>query len=160
MALVIVLNGTSSAGKSSLSRALQVLAKRPLMHVQMDTFLGMQPARMNNHPDGILFSPVDGAVLPEIAIETGAYGHRVLDGLRRSIAAMADAGLDLVVDDVWLGYGEQRAYADLLAAHEVRFVGIRASLEACEARERAGRPRHRSGALAVQPRSSGRALRS
>lgn len=137
MAFVIILNGTSSAGKSSLARALQQVAQRPLLHVQMDAFFGMQPARMDNHPDAVVFHAVEGAAPPEVAIETGPFGQRVLDGMRRSVAALAEAGLDLVVDDVWLGRDEQAAYAGLLAGHEVRFVGVRASLDACEAREKA-----------------------
>ncbi|MBY9065400.1 AAA family ATPase [Hyphomonas sp. WL0036] len=137
MARVIILNGTSSAGKSSLARALQLVARRPLLHVQMDTFLGMQPPRMDNHPDAFVFRPVEGAEPPEIAIDCGPYGQRVLEGMRRSVAALAGAGLDLVVDDVWLGRNEQQAYTELLTGHDVAYVGVRASLAACEAREHA-----------------------
>lgn len=136
MATIIVLNGTSSAGKTALARAVQALASRPFLHVQMDAFLDMQPSRLNNHPDGFVFRPVEGAALPEVSIETGPYGARLMDGLRRSVAALADAGLDVIVDDVWLGSGEQQAYAELLRSHDTRFVGVHASLEACEAREK------------------------
>lgn len=137
MPAIVVLNGTSSAGKSSLARALQQAAARNLLHVQMDAFLGMQPPRLNNHQDAFVFRPVEGADPPEIAIETGAFCQQLLDGMRRSVKALADAGLDLVVDDVWLQGNEQQAYEALLREHTVHFVGVYASLEACEARERA-----------------------
>lgn len=137
MATVIVLNGTSSAGKTSLARAVQRLASAPILHVQMDAFLEMQPPRLNNHPDGFVFRPVEKADPPEVSIETGPYGNRLMDGMRRSVAALADAGLDLIVDDVWLGGGEQEAYEALKRAHKVWFVGVHTSLETCEAREKA-----------------------
>lgn len=137
MSMVIVLNGTSSAGKSSLARALQQAAEKNFLHVQMDTFLSMQPPRLNNHPDAFVFRPVEGADPPEIAIETGPFCQQLLDGMRRSVKALADAGLDLVVDDVWLQGNEQYAYEMLLREHTVHFVGVFANLEACEAREQA-----------------------
>jgi chloramphenicol 3-O phosphotransferase len=137
MALVIVLNGTSSAGKSSLTRALQAMSARPLLHVQMDSFLTMQPPQMNNHPDGFVFYAIEDASPPEIAIEAGGFGERLMTGMRAAIAGMADAGLDLVVDDVWLGGHEQSAYAQCLQGHEVFFVGVHAAFEIAEARERA-----------------------
>ena len=137
MATIVILNGTSSAGKSTLARAIQEAAARPFLHVPMDTFLGMQPPRLNNHPDAFVFREVEGAVPREIAIETGPFCEQLLDGMRRSIKGLADAGLDLVVDDVWLGRNEQSAYQALLGGHTVHFVGVHASLEASEARERA-----------------------
>ncbi|MFN4186032.1 MAG: chloramphenicol phosphotransferase CPT family protein [Hyphomonas sp.] len=136
MATIIILNGTSSSGKSSLAQALQQAAAKNLLHVQMDAFLSMQPSRLNNHPDAFVFLPVEGTDPPEIAIETGAFCQQLLDGMRRSVRALADAGLDLIVDDVWLQDNEQDAYEALLREHTVHFVGVYASLEACEARER------------------------
>lgn len=136
MATAIVLNGTSSAGKTSLARAVQKLASIPILHIQMDAFLDMQPPRLDNHPDGFVFRSVEHADPPEVSIETGPYGARLLDGMRRSVAALADAGLDVIVDDVWLGGGEREAYDALMPAHKVWFVGVYTSLEACEGREK------------------------
>lgn len=40
---IIVLNGTSSAGKTSLAKALQIIWPTPLHHVQLNAFLDMEP---------------------------------------------------------------------------------------------------------------------
>jgi chloramphenicol 3-O phosphotransferase len=40
---IIVLNGCSSAGKSSLAKALQALLPQPQLHVQLDMFRDMEP---------------------------------------------------------------------------------------------------------------------
>ena len=41
---VLVLNGASSSGKTSLAKALQALLPEPHQHVQLDAFRAMEPA--------------------------------------------------------------------------------------------------------------------
>lgn len=136
MAIVIILNGTTSAGKTSLARALQDVASRPLLHVRMDDFLTMQPRRLDNHPDGFVFAGVEGVEPPEVSIKTGPYGAKLISGMRQAVAAMADSGLDMIVDDVWLREGaEQADYIRLLSKHQVFFVGVSAPLAILEQRE-------------------------
>ena len=135
MALVVILNGTTSAGKTSLARAIQEAALRPFLHVQMDDFLNMQPGWLKDHVDGFVFLPVEGVTPPEVSVETGPFGKRLMDGMRRSVAAMAEAGLDVIVDDVWMGDGEQQEYRRLLNNHQPVFVGVHSALEVAEARE-------------------------
>lgn len=136
MAIVIILNGTTSAGKTSLARALQDVASRPFLHVRMDDFLSMQPRRLDNHPDGFVFARVEGTEPPEISITTGPYGAKLISGMRRAVAALADSGLDLIIDDVWLNEGaEQADYIRLLSTHQVFFVGVSAPLAILEQRE-------------------------
>ena len=43
MVRVIYLNGTSSAGKSSIARALQERTDELYLHVQLDVFMQMVP---------------------------------------------------------------------------------------------------------------------
>jgi chloramphenicol 3-O phosphotransferase len=62
--------------------------------------------------------------------------QRTVRGMRRAIAAMAKEGNDLIVDDVMLGGGAAQHYRELLAQHEVHFVGLFAPLDVLEARER------------------------
>ena len=131
---VIILNGTSSAGKSSLARALQAVAAQPFLHVQMDTFLEMMPPRCADNPEGLQILPLEGVDPPEVMIRTGPYAARVLRGMRHAIAAMANEGINLIVDDVMLDK-EQGEYQALLAGHDVAYVKVHATLEASERRE-------------------------
>ncbi|MEH6490250.1 chloramphenicol phosphotransferase CPT family protein [Hyphomonas oceanitis] len=131
---VVILNGTSSAGKTTLARALQAVAEQPFLHVQMDTFLEMMPLRYAHHPEGLRILPLEGINPPEVMIKTGPYATRVLRGMRHAIAAMANEGLNLIVDDVMLDK-EQDEYQALLASHDVTFVKVYATLEASERRE-------------------------
>jgi chloramphenicol 3-O phosphotransferase len=131
---IIILNGTSSAGKSTLARNLQTVATQPFLHVQMDTFLEMMPPRYADHPDGLMILPMEGVDPPEAMIKIGPFAAHVLHSMRRAIAALANEGLNLIIDDVLLE-NEQEDYQRLLADHDVTFVKVHASLEVAELRE-------------------------
>lgn len=48
---VILLDGVGSAGKTSIARAFQEVARDPFLHVQMDGFFDMLPAGTSGyHP--------------------------------------------------------------------------------------------------------------
>jgi chloramphenicol 3-O phosphotransferase len=133
---IIVLNGVGSVGKSSTAKALQQIAGTPFLHVAMDAFLDMLPAAMFGHPDGLLFETLEEEGRPSVAIHSGPVMDQTLRGMRRAIAALAEAGNRLIVDDVMLG-DEQDDYRALLAPFETRFVGLFAPLDVLETRERA-----------------------
>ena len=136
MAKVVILNGTSSSGKTSLARAIQRLAKGPVLRVSMDDFLEMMPPRFANDDEAFSFRLVPDAAPAEVEIGTGSYGEALMRGMRGSVAALADQGLDLVVDDVMLGSGDQAHYRKVLARHAVTFIAVRCALKTAEQRER------------------------
>ncbi|WP_018148002.1 chloramphenicol phosphotransferase CPT family protein [Henriciella marina] len=136
MSKVVILNGTSSAGKTTLARAIQRLAAGPVLRVSMDDFLEMMPPRFANDAEAFSFRLVPDAEPSEVEIGTGSYGAALMRGMRASVAALADQGLDLVVDDVMLGAGDQHHYREVLATHTVTFVAVRCALETAEQRER------------------------
>jgi chloramphenicol 3-O phosphotransferase len=134
-ARIVMLNGVGSAGKSSIAKALQEVTETPFLHVSMDVFCEMLPPGYFDHPEGFRFINGEESGEPSVAIETGPVGARLMDGMRHAIAALAERGNDLIVDDVMLGE-EPIEYRRLLAPYRVHWVGILASLEVLEARER------------------------
>lgn len=132
---VIVLNGVGSVGKSSTARALQAIAARPLLHVAMDAFIQMMPMKLVGHADGLVFETGEADGCPSVEIRTGPVPARALAGMRHAVAALADQGNDLIVDEVMLG-DEHLEYRALLARHDLRFAGLFAPLDVLEARER------------------------
>ena len=135
VATTILLNGVGSVGKSSVARALQDTLSGPWLYVAMDSFLDMLPDRLHDDPDGFIYrTEIDDEGKSQIAIETGPSGRRLLRGMRRSIAALAQAGNNLIVDDVILDDGLNE-YEVLLT--EIRFlkVGLFAPLVVLEERE-------------------------
>ena len=136
MTRIILLNGVGSAGKSSIARALQDITPVPYLHVPMDSFLDMLPARYwENHPDGFSFTPVEGHDGTALQINTGEAAARALRGMRRAVAALAGQGNNLIVDDVMLD-DTWPDYQTLLAQYDVSLVGVFAPLAVLEERER------------------------
>ena len=135
VATVILLNGVGSAGKSSIAKALQTITAEPFLHVAMDAFLDMMPARYWDHPDGLVFETVQQDGKPAVVIKSGPVADRALLGMRHAVAAMARAGNNLIVDDVLMG-NEIAEYASLLADVTFHAVGVFAPLDVLEARER------------------------
>ena len=131
-ARIIILNGVSSVGKSSIAKAIQANVSRPFLYVPGDAFLKMPPETMMNHPDGI---SVRTAPDQSLAIEFGDGIARLMRGMRRSVSALASQGNHLIVDDIMMNATDQEDYRDLLEAHEVSFVGLFAPIEVLEQRE-------------------------
>ena len=133
---VIILNGVGSVGKTTVARALQQVVARPFLHVAMDAFVDMMPARLFGDPEGMVFETIRDQGKPAVAIYSGPVMARLLRGMRHAIAAMAAQGNNLIVDDVMMGEGEGREYNDLLSGYRLRLVGLFAPLDVLEQRER------------------------
>jgi chloramphenicol 3-O phosphotransferase len=147
---IVVLNGTSSAGKSSVARALQGVAdadRVPLLWAALDHLFAMVPAawgggrggppsaagfRYDTEPgDG---DGGDGPV--STTIRYGEAGERTLRGFHRAVAALAAEAAPVVVDTIVLDAAEAEDWRRALAGHDVLVVGLTAPLDVLEERER------------------------
>jgi chloramphenicol 3-O phosphotransferase len=134
-ARIVLLNGVGSVGKTSIAKALQTLTRDIFLHIQMDAFLEMLPDGKLNDPDCFTFETQIENGKPSVVIRTGPTGEKLMRGMRRAIAAMAQQGNNLIVDDVMLG-NDAADYAEILATFQVFRVGVFAPLDVLEARER------------------------
>jgi len=127
-ARVIVLNGGSSSGKSTIARCLQTVLPEPWLTLGVDTLIDAMPASVD---DGIDFA-VDGGV------SVGSGFQRLEDAWMTGVAAMVRAGARVIVDDVFLGGAvSQQRWRDALdsAGLEVLWVGVRCDGAVAAARE-------------------------
>jgi chloramphenicol 3-O phosphotransferase len=141
---VIVLNGTSSAGKSTLTRALQARLEGPWLGVGIDTVVFALPKAYLDQPgwaEVFRYVPAEPGSNAPFRIETGELGHRLVEGMHRMVASLADAQLCVIVDHVLLEPAWLPDLAARLAPHEVLFVGVRCPLEIVVAREAARKDR-------------------
>ncbi len=134
---IILLNGTSSAGKTTLAKALQALFDEPYLRAGIDHFVFMLPGRYLNQPQ---WNEVyrytwsaDGTIA---AIEPGPLGHRLMSAMHRSAAACARAGLNVIVDHVLLDRRWLDECVELWKGLPVLFVSVHCPLEVVEQRER------------------------
>lgn len=118
---VILVNGASSAGKSTLCRAVQNVLPAPFLHYSLDLFFFTD-------------------VLPRD--DTGklrdwpTFRPRIVDGFVRSLAAFAEVGVDVIADHII----EDRHGLDrlelALEPFDVFWVGLHAPVDELERRER------------------------
>ena len=136
---IMVVNGTSSSGKSTLVRALQAAAPDLWLEMGIDRFAYALPGRVDGKPTWPLLFPYvrpDGRSDGPFTIETTALGTRFISGMHATAAALADAGFDVIVDHVILEPGWVAEMRRLWARFDVLFVGVRCPLEIVLERER------------------------
>ncbi len=119
---IILLNGASSSGKSSLARAIQSRIDRPFWHISIDHLR-------------------DSGVLPTARLKSGEFDWRKMReafflGFEGSLLAYVEAGNDLVVEHIMESEAWLLRLADTLAGQDVFFVGVHCALEELERRER------------------------
>ena len=140
---VILLNGTSSSGKSSIVEALQDDLPEPYLDAGLDRFLWMLPGRYLERP---LWDDVLG-----LAVTAGVSGHNLVRGMHRAIAALSQAGCNVVADHVLVEDIWRKDLVEQLADLPVYLVGVRCPLEVLEERERSRKNRTLGQARAQYP---------
>lgn len=120
---IIFLNGTSSSGKTTIARALQEILPEPHMHVAIDGFFSMYPERVWNPT-----RQEDAEVLQRLV-------PTVVSGVQRAVAALAEAGNQIILDHVLEDPAWLRECVERWAGLEVLLVGLRCPLPVLEQRE-------------------------
>lgn len=137
MSTIVVLNGTSSSGKTSIARAFQEQAlPRIFLNISIDTILD---------------------ALPGSAIERIKRGDDISDlRLRELVRAfyatvktLAGLGHDLVVDHAVVLAADAAMLRDAVSGHRVLLVGLECPRDVLEAREQS-RADRRPGLAAAQ----------
>lgn len=118
---IILLNGASSSGKSSLARALQSRIDTPFWHISIDHLR-------------------DSGVLPTARIRSKEFDWRAMRepffiGFERSLLAYVEAGNDLIVEYIVENKAWFERLVRTLAGQDVFFVGVHCALEELERRE-------------------------
>ena len=134
--MILLLNGTSSAGKTSLAKALQRRWPGPLLSVGIDTVVFALPGRWLDPPGWHEVFRYTGSG-DGLEITAGPLGDRLVAGLHRSVAALAGEGFDVVVDHVLLSPAWVADGAAAWAGIPVLSVGVRCPLAEVVRREAA-----------------------
>lgn len=124
MSTVIVINGTSSSGKSTIARAVQNQAAVVLLNFSIDSVLSALPETILHR-----MKTVGGVTeIDANALISGYYG---------CIRELAAAGNSLISDNAITSKEQAALLVGAVAGHEVVLVGVRCSLSTVESRERA-----------------------
>lgn len=138
---MIVLNGGSSSGKSTIARTLQEVLPTTWLAFSIDDLVDAM-----SHTGGDLEFHDDGSMAV-------GPGFRAVEGAwMRGLAATARAGAPVIVDDVFLsGAASQERWRTALDGLGVLWVGVRCDPDTAAAREasRGDRPTGMARAQAV-----------
>jgi len=142
---VIILNGPSAAGKTTLQKEIQKTFDELYLTVGIDGFF--DAVLPHDFPEGQSFvggefvrsitKTVDSEAHPIITLNVGPLGRRVVTGMHHAFAAYAAAGNNLVVDYILYENDWLPELIDALKGFTVYFVGVTTPLEVIEERERA-----------------------
>lgn len=118
---IILLNGASSSGKSSLARAVQAQIEEPFWHISIDHLR-------------------DSGVLPTARIRSGEFQWAAMrdaffEGFEQSLLAYLRCGNNLIVEHIMESRNWLLRLARLLEGQDVFFVGLHCDLAELERRE-------------------------
>jgi chloramphenicol 3-O phosphotransferase len=125
----ILLNGSSSSGKSTIARSLQSIFPEPLLTFGVDSLLEAMPERLKMGGEGIGIGPAKD-------ISVGPTFRAVEAIWIQGIAAMAHAGAKIIVDEVFLGGAtSQDRWRAAFDALDVLWVGVHCDSQVLVQRE-------------------------
>lgn len=140
---VIILNGPSAVGKSSIIRAFQAKHKEVWLGLGIDNlFVGVLPPKfyLEDKPEhhvvmhGVATQDAHGKLF---TLHIGQEGQKVIKGMHRAIAAYAKAGNNVMVDYIMYDPAWLNDLKYSLSGLPVVYVGVTASLPTLEQREKA-----------------------
>jgi len=148
---IFLVNGPSSAGKTTLCRALQAAIADAYLVIGFDDFIYMSTPRYFRGADTASQSAFDdftaqGAQLvatskagdpASVTAHFGPVFRRLLDSMAPAVRALVDNGNPVIFDHVLHDEAMHRSCVRAFTGIDVFSVGVTCSLEILEARERA-----------------------
>ncbi len=141
---IIYLNGPSSAGKSTLARALQEKLTHPFLIIGIDQLIYMMPEKLNDwhnytKASGFSWQPeIDQAgVTVSYRIDVGSFGKRIVAALKDIVLTLAASGHYIIIDDVSFLPEQVEEWKVALQNYSVLWVGVTAPQTVLEEREKA-----------------------
>ena len=111
---IIILNGTSSSGKTTLARELQSQYSAAYLLCSLDAFWDMTPYKI----------PAGSNNFPKIKL-----------AMAKSVRALAETGHNVIVDIVFCGQKTYQEFSNILADFSVSFIKVDCPLYELEERE-------------------------
>ncbi|PCI74131.1 hypothetical protein COB28_02105 [Candidatus Dependentiae bacterium] len=129
---VIFINGPSSAGKTSLTHAIQELSEIPFLQIGIDKIIGLMPKKHNDfiksyHPnnspskEGFWFESEDSINQKLIS---GPYAQKVSTLLLNIAETIIEQEHNLIVDEIVLTDSIWKQWQNILAPYQTIFIGI------------------------------------
>ena len=139
MSKVLILNGCSSAGKTSLVKAIQHLSEEPWLTFGIDSVIDAMPGKLvgsgKEAAEGFHFVSDFEKGFPITKIKIGSIGEKVSNLAPKIVKLLADNGFNIAVDEVIWEEKDLKKYALALNKHQVYYVKVDCELSVNEERE-------------------------
>jgi chloramphenicol 3-O phosphotransferase len=147
---LILVNGPSSAGKSTLCRTLQAAIETPYLVTGFDDFVFMSPPRYYRGADTASQSETDrltalGVEMVQtsppnapvrVSARFGPVFRTILDAMAPAVRALVDHGNRVIFDHVLHDRAMYESYTEASSGLDVFSVGVTCPIEILEERER------------------------
>lgn len=138
--MIIFLNGTSSAGKTTLAKALQNIYPEPLFHIGIDHFFFSVAPRyvgegLESHL-GYQFIAQKDELGDKYIVSKGQLGKKMSHVLHQTVKMIADQNISLIIDDLLFSDDDFKEYLELLKGYKVYFIALKPPLHVVEEREK------------------------
>ena len=138
---IILLNGCSSAGKSSISEKIMELSEEPWLNFSLSTFWNALSPKYKGFGEksneGLRFIlGRNKQDLPINEVEINPYGAKVLNSMPKVFKQLVDDGHNLIIEEVILEQKYLKNYKDSLENYQVCFVRVNCGLTTLENREK------------------------
>jgi chloramphenicol 3-O phosphotransferase len=141
---VVVLNGTSSSGKTSIANAFQELRSQAgdlWLVIGLDDFLAKLPGRWVEVGAWVGSLAEDGVRLEregdQANFHIGEHARRLMHAYRRTVREIARAGINVVVDEVALQEDEWHDWCAALDGLDAAWIAVRCDVDVASQREAA-----------------------
>lgn len=139
---IIILNGPSSVGKSSIQKKIQKLFEQPYLRMGLDdlAFLPIRYISVNGPippaDQGIWLDTTQKDGHQVVTIHYGVVAQAMMKGIHRTFASFAAAGNNIVVDYILYDPAWLADLVHTLKGLTVYFIGVNAPLSVIEEREK------------------------
>lgn len=150
---IILLNGASSSGKTTLANALVEILDEPYRTYKIDEYFHWYFTKLSKrfypqqYPKNILFEEVVARR------DKDEFWNKGFLGFNYSISGLSSAGLNIIVDTVLETKHVLKQIVDILHEFPVIFVGIHCDLEELERREKERNKKRMEGLAKFQYRN-------
>ena len=142
--MIIILNGTSSSGMSTLAHAIHMASKEPFLTFCRDAFLNMLSPRYDgrgvNHKQKRHGDYLKGFYTSDVEvgyrIEVGELGQKLIWNFPKALRCVASSGLNIVTPAVVLGRPMLQVYTNELRSFDTYLIYVECAYEERERRER------------------------
>jgi chloramphenicol 3-O phosphotransferase len=137
---LIVLNGTSSSGKTSIARCLQANWPTPLLYLALDTAIGMMPFAYTGSgllaEEGYCLRPVSVNGETVVVYSLGRHARFLNSNLVTMAEGLSAAGYDVIIDHVITDDETMADLAKRVSNRPAFLIGIICEQDIAEERER------------------------